>query len=343
MRRRKDIGAAVLITIIAFSIAGNTLSFYFFDRVDRPDITIWDGLWFSLVSITTIGYGDISSTSLGARIGTAFFIVLVGLATFTTAIGMAVDWIADHRQKERTGMGKSGLRGHLIIINFPSEVRVRQVIKEYLDDQHHNDVEIVIVSDMLMEMPFNIEGVSFIRGNPLEEETHHRANIGRARQVIVLSPSHEDPRSDSLVASIAFVMNNMNPEIDIVVECLDFKHAALFNVSDRVKLVYTQQIANNLLVQEVQDPGVSLVTQTITSNQIAGTLSITLVDMAPPEATSYTDVAKRLLDHRINLVGFIRDSSARVSFDGFNLAKGDSLVYVARARQTWDVLLDFLS
>ena len=342
MRRRKEIGVAVLLAVIVFSLAGNTLAFYFFDRVDRPDITIWDGFWYSVVSITTIGYGDISSTSLGARIGTAFFIVLVGLAPFTTAIGMAVDWIADSRQKERTGMGKSGLRGHLIIINFPGESRVRSVIKEYRHDVHHKSAEVVIISDSLLELPFHIEGVSFIRGDPLEEETHNRANIARSDQAIILSPSHEDPRSDSLVASIAFVMNNMNPAIDIVAECLDIKHAALFNVSERVKLVYTLQMANNLLVQEAQDPGVSLVTQAITSNQIEGTLSTTIVDATPPEDMSYIGVAKHLLDNGINLVGVVRDRTARVSFDGLGLAQGDSLVYVAKTRQTWAELQAFL-
>jgi voltage-gated potassium channel len=338
MRRRKEIGVAVLLAVIVFSLAGNTLAFYFFDRVDRPEITIWDGFWYSVVSITTIGYGDISSTSLGARIGTAFFIVLVGLATFTTAIGMAVDWIADSRQKERTGMGKSGLRGHLIIINFPGESRVRSIIKEYRDDAHHGSDEVVIVSDSLMELPFHIEGVSFIRGDPLEEETHQRANIARAEQAIILSPSHEDPRSDSLVASIAFVMNNMNPEVDIVAECLDLKHAALFNTSERVNLVYTLQLANNLLVQEAQDPGVSLVTQAITSNGIEGTLSTTVVEAAPPNSMTYVGVAKQLLDGGINLVGVVRDRTAMVSFDGLNLAEGDGLVYVAKTRQSWHEL-----
>jgi voltage-gated potassium channel len=342
MRRRKEVGVAVLLGVITISIVGNTLTFYFFDRVERPEITIWDGLWFSIVSITTIGYGDISSTTLGGRIGTAFFIVLVGLATFTTAIGMAVDWIADSRQKERTGMGKSGLRGHLMIINFPGESRVRGVIKEYRDDVHHGSAEVVIMSDKLMELPFNIDGVSFIRGDPLDEENHQRANIARAGQAIILSPSHEDPRSDSLVASIAFVMNNLNPEIDIVVECLDLKHAALFNVSERVSMVYTLQLANNMLVQEAQDPGVSIVTQAITSNQIEGTLSTTVVESTPIEAKSYVGVAKQLLDNGINLVGVVRDRTAKVNFDGANLAEGDCLVYVANTRLSWDSLQGLL-
>ena len=340
IRRRKGLGVLVLLAVVVFSIAGNTLTFVYFDgvRQDDVDITLADGFWFSVVSITTIGYGDISSETLGARLGTGFFIILVGLATFTMAVGMAVDWIADFRQKERTGMGRSSFRGHLIIVNFPGESRVRKIIREYREDPHHRGADIVLITDAIQEFPFAIAGVSFVRGGPLEEETYERANIGRANQAIILSPSHEDERSDSLVASIAFVMNNLNPDMSIVAECLDVRHAPLFNVSERVSLVYTMQVANNLLVQEAQDPGVMLLTQAITSNEIEGTLATTTVTSAPEASLPYISVAKKLLDHDVNLVGVVRDGAVKVSFQGLTLTQGDGLVYIGKSRQTWDAL-----
>ena len=335
VRRRKELGAAFVVAIILLSILGNTLTFYFFDRVDRPEINFWDGLWYSVVSITTIGYGDISAGSLGARLGTAFFIIIVGLAMFTTAVGMAVDWIVDLRHKERTGMGRHTVRDHLLIVNFPSESRVRQIIQEFRADGYHAKREIVVVADQIEQLPFQIDRVSFIRGWPLEEETYNRANVDHASQAIVLSPSYDDARSDSMVASIAFVVSGANPEIKVVAECLDAKHTVLFNNSDRVALVFPLLMASNLLVQEAQDAGVTRLTQAITSNQIEGTLASTGVDAAPAAAVSYTDVAKRLLDNGVNLVGFIRDGAVVVSFDDRQLAKDDSLVYVAGTRQTW--------
>ena len=339
IRRRRALSAAFLAAVLVVAIAANSFSFYLFDRTaHEPPITLLDSFWYSMISVTTIGYGDLSAITLGARIGTAIFIVVIGLAAFTTVIGMTVDGIVDIRQKERRGMGQPNVRDHLIIVNFPNEQRVLQVIEEFRADEQHRHREIVILTDQIDELPFVIDNVSFVRGWPLEEQTYQRANVAHARQAIVLSPSYDDQRSDSLVASIAFVIHHLSPDISIVAECLDRRHALLFDMTKRISLVYTLQMATNLLVQEAQDPGISLITSAITSNSIEGTLASTVVESVPVGQLPYTEIAKKLLDHDINLVGVIKDGEVVVSLGGRVLAGNDSLVYISGSRRSWEEL-----
>jgi voltage-gated potassium channel len=344
IRRRRDLGIALLVVVLILSLIGNSVTFYLFDR-GVQDISIWDSLWYSVISITTIGYGDLSAQSLGARIGTVVFIIIIGLVAFTTAIGVMVDRIVELRQKERRGMGSSRASDHLLIVNFPNESRIRQIIEEFTRDEEHEHREIIIVTDQIEELPFSINNVSFIRGSPLEQETFARANIADARQAIVLSTSADDPRTDSLVASISFVMEHMNVGMSIVAECQDPKHAVLFNVSGHVSLVYTTRVANNLLVQEAQDPGVNLLTETITSNvtEIEETVVSTKLDAVPETPVSYTDAAKRLIDHDVNLVGVIRQGALVVGFQGMSVSTDDSLVYISKRRHTPAELNGFIA
>lgn len=335
LRRRRSLGAGLLFLVLVGSIIGNALTFYLFDRSSKPDLTLPDAFWYSIISIATIGYGDLSSTSLGARIGTSFFIVFVGLAAFSTSVGLGIDWLLELRDKERSGMGSSGAKNHLLIVNFANERRVRQIIDEYLRDPSHRKVEIVIVADQIDSLPFSHPSVSFVRGSPLEEETFRRANVGNARQAMVLTTGYDDPNSDSVVASIVSILEHLNPNIRTIAEILNAEHSLLFRGAENVSLVYTFRMSNNLMVQDTQDPGVSMLTQAITSNQIEGTLVSTGVEESVTQPLLYIEVAQRLLDHDVNLVGVIRGEDVHVRFDKLELTEHDRMVYISSTRHDW--------
>ena len=240
-------------------------------------------------------------------------------------------------------MGTPGARNHLLIVNFPNERRVRQIIDEYLHDPSHRKDEIVIVTDQIETLPFTHPNVSFVRGSPLEEETFHRAGAGEARLALVLSTGYDDPNSDSVAASIVSILAHMNPGIRSVAECLNTEHALLFRAVENVSLVYTFRLSNNLIVQEAQDPGVTMLTQAITSNQIEGTLVSTRVEAGAGLSLPYIEVAKQLLDQEVNLVGVIRGENVHVRFDNLDLAENDRLVYISSMRHDWHAMRSLLS
>ena len=239
-------------------------------------------------------------------------------------------------------MGSPSVDNHLLIINYPNERRVRQIVGEFLRDSKHENDEIVIVTDQIESLPFVLSRVHFVRGSPLEEESYQRSKASRARQAIVLSTGYDDPNSDSVAASIVSILEHMNPEIVSVAEVLNSDHALLFTGSKNVSLIYTFRMSNNLIVQEAQDPGVNLLTQAITSNEIEGTLASTKVAETVAPSPRYRDVAKSLRDHDLNLVGVIRESNVHAMFNELSLVQDDRLVYISSERHDWETIRSFL-
>ena len=343
LRRRRSLGVVILLLVLVGSVSGNALTFFYFDRGSEPSPTIADAFWYSVISITTIGYGDLSAETTGARIGTAVFIVVLGLAAFTSAIGLGVDWILEYNYREKAGMGKVAARNHVLIVNFPNERRVRQIVEEFLRDPGHRNDELIVVTDQIESLPFEQHSVNFVRGAPLEEETYRRANAEDARQAIVLSTGYDDPSSDSVAASVVSILKHVNPEISIVAEVLDAGHSLLFHGTENTSIVHTFRMSNNLMVQEAQDPGVTILTQAITSNQqVEGTLASTRIETAIQPPPPYRDVAKSLLDHDVNLVGVIRGENVHLRFEDISLAENDRLVYICPTRHDWETLRSFL-
>jgi hypothetical protein len=176
----------------------------------------------------------------------------------------------------------------------------------------------------------------------LEEETYRRASVDKANQAIILGTSYDDPNSDSVVASVAHIIHHLNPEVRIVAEVLNPNHALLFKAVEDISLVYTMQMANNLLIQETQDPGVNLLTQVMTSNRLDGTLASTRVNQPTDLPLSYANVAKRLLDDDVNLVGVIRGQEVHLKFGYLYPVADDLLVYISSRRLEWSTLRESL-
>ena len=336
-------GGGFVLGALILSILGNATTFYFFERAARPELSVGDSLWYSMISITTIGYGDLSATTVGSRVGTIFFITLVGLTAFTAWAGIVISWLIDLQHKERTGMGSLYVKEHILIVNYPGESRVRHIIDEFTSDPEHQNDDIAIITDRMETLPFSRSNIYFVRGSPLETETYERAKASEAQRAIVLSTGYDDPNSDSIVASAVTVLHRLNPDIMATVECVDPKHAVLFEGMDNVSLVFPLQLANNLLVQESQDPGVSLLTQVITSNQKDGTLLSTRLEDVPDDRVAYAHIAKQLLDTDVNLVGIVRGKTVHLRFAELFPARDDVLVYIASSRLEWETIRESLT
>jgi voltage-gated potassium channel len=63
-----------LLTVLVVVVSGAVESLV--DTHDFP--TLWDGIWWSVVTVTTVGYGDIYPTSVGGRL-IAMLVMLVGI------------------------------------------------------------------------------------------------------------------------------------------------------------------------------------------------------------------------------------------------------------------------
>lgn len=74
---------AVAIITAAVTIAGGVLV-----RITDPDNfgSVWDGLWWSIQTVTTVGYGDSVPTTLAGRLVAALVMIGgIGFITVTTA------------------------------------------------------------------------------------------------------------------------------------------------------------------------------------------------------------------------------------------------------------------
>lgn len=103
--RKNGLGYGI-IAITSIFILGSVL-FFIFESPVNPNVVVFeDSIWFSLVSITTTGYGDIYPYTLAGRIVAVLLMVSgVSFATFATA--SVASSIISNLKEERSARDKN--------------------------------------------------------------------------------------------------------------------------------------------------------------------------------------------------------------------------------------------
>ena len=92
--------ACVALILLYMSAVG----IYYFENAAQPEAfaSVFDGLWWSVVTLTTVGYGDVYPVTAGGRVFT-FVVLLIGLGVVAVPTGLVASALSKAREEETTG------------------------------------------------------------------------------------------------------------------------------------------------------------------------------------------------------------------------------------------------
>lgn len=165
----------------------------------------WDAFFFTLITITTVGYGDYGLSPAGERF--TGVLMIAGIATITYAAGQFVRGIVAYQLNWKLKMQHriDTLRDHYIICGCG---RVGRVICNTLQGAGHDFV--AIESDERRVEALRQSGVVVLAGNATDDQVLWKAGIGRAKGLVCAS----DDDIANIVATLS--ARDLNPGIRII-------------------------------------------------------------------------------------------------------------------------------
>lgn len=257
-----------LMVFLAAVLAYGTTGYLYFELPQNPDLTWTDGLWYTIVTMTTVGYGDFFPKTNAGRFLVGWPVMFFGIGLLGYALSFIASTLVTAKTKELKGMTSFRLSGHLVIFNFPGLSIVERVVEELsLDPAFEGHKHIVLIDETLQELPAELlkRGLHFVRGNPTRDETLQRASIDTASHAVILSREPGNPASDNLNISIALAIEARNRKVDTVVECIDPAAEELLRKTGCDRIVCTSRFGANFLSQELLNPGVQAVVEDLLS------------------------------------------------------------------------------
>ena len=96
---KEEIVLFFMVTLVLIFIT--SAGIYFFENEAQPEVfkSVFHSAWWSIVTLTTVGYGDVYPITLGGKIFT-FFVLMIGVGLVTVPAGLVATALSKAREKE---------------------------------------------------------------------------------------------------------------------------------------------------------------------------------------------------------------------------------------------------
>ena len=265
--RKENLGRLMVVTFFILVIGTVGIALFEKGRNDSLD-SIGDAIWWSFVTITTVGYGDIFPQSIGGRIvGVLVMIFGIGfLGMFTATIASA---FVERRMNQNRGLkALKGLKDHILLCGW--NYSASEVISEIHAEDKEKDI--VIIAN-LEENPVDDAHVHFVRGDPADISKLEMACFRTASTAIVLhDESNKGNARDGQGILSVLAIKHECPDIYVCVQILDESNLEHCRRAGADEVIVTGGLTAKLLGQATLDHGVTVVVSELLSNKYGNQL-----------------------------------------------------------------------
>jgi voltage-gated potassium channel len=206
-----------------------------------------DVLYFAVVTVTTLGYGDIVPVSPLARAIITFGITPLRMIVWVLLLTTAYEFVL-RRSIERFEMNnlKRSLNGHVIICGFG--VKGRSAVKELVErGTPANQIVVIDQSPSVIEEASRL-GVNFILGNAASEQILHDAAVEKAAHAIVV------PNNDEACVLVCLTIRELAPHVKIRAAAREDENCKLIRRSGADTVIAPSVSGGRLLASATSSP-----------------------------------------------------------------------------------------
>ena len=191
--REKAFELSTMFFIFTFIVFAASIIMFVIEHKINPEInSLFDAIWWSIVTVTTVGYGDVRPVTTAGKI-VASFLMILGISSIAILTGIVTTGFTDRLLKLKLNMGGvmekkiAKLKNHYIICGYG---RVGKIVAKELNKFHKPFV-------VIEEDPEKIKdaiGNNFlaIKGSATDEDILKKANVAEAAGIALVMNSDAD-------------------------------------------------------------------------------------------------------------------------------------------------------
>ena len=235
-------------------------------------LALADGLWWALVTVATVGYGDkCPVTPQGKILGT--LVISGGVVIMTVFTATMASLMVERSIREGKGLETVLTKNHLVLCGINRNLH--RVLDELI--QNSTTDEVVLVNNMdeedfaaLKENLADKLELRFVKGDYSRETILRRAGILQASSVIILADTSADTATGSLVDDrtilTTLTIKDLKPKIRICAEIVDDEKIDHVRRAGADEIVVQGGMSGFLLARGTSSPELPMVIKTLSDS-----------------------------------------------------------------------------
>jgi len=237
--------------------------------------TLFDAVWYTIVTMTTVGYGDIYPSTVPGRIA-AVILLIAGVAIFGALSGKIASFLFDRQQKKDRGLLKmQKMKNHFIICGYKNNFE--KILEGILYANPEIPAEKIVLLNTASQIAIDkiksddrFKGINFLHGDFTDEDTLIKAQIKSAERALILADTSDNfslLEIDSRTVLGAITIKNLSPKIYCVAEIIDSKFEKHLSLAHCDEIILSADYEQNLLVQASSGKGMSHILRALISEE----------------------------------------------------------------------------
>jgi voltage-gated potassium channel len=286
------------------------------DELGDGDFSYIDSLYFTVISVSTVGYGDIVPITEEARLFDAVIITPVRIVVWVLFIGTAYQFVIQrYWERYRMNSALKKIKGHAVLAGYGTTGVA--AVNELLLTGFNEDKLIVIDRSEERVREAAEAGATGILGDATREELLERARIDTAGVLIAATPK------DDTNILITLTAKDLNPKVKVIARVSQEENIKQLRRAGADIIISPSLTGGYLMAMAVsKSESASLVTELLTSSR-----GVNVVQRKVSEA----EVGKGPKSIKGGVVlGVVRGGKhiGPKKIDEIKLARGDEIIFI---------------
>ena len=319
LSKRLLLGLGIVAFTVALVYADRT---GYHDANDPPlhQIDLVDSIYYSTVTLSTTGYGDIAPVSETARLTNAFVITPLRIAFLILLIGTTLEVLATQgRRMFRIARWRKTMNDHVVIVGYGT--KGRSAVETLVGNGIDRDLIVVVDKGSQAVSEAHADGLAVVTGDATRSDVLQRAGVAEARQIIITTD-----RDDSNVLA-TLTVRQLNADAWIVASVREHENAPLMKQSGASSVITSSDAVGRLLGLSSLSPTLGAVMEDLLTYGEG-------LEVAERELL-VSEVGQQPQSLPDQVISVVRDENVYRYFDPVvtQLARGDRLIVVRPARE----------